>query len=103
MTVLALCSAAAAALALGQGYASGRMARAGHLARIQGREFALGARALAPGTYAVGMWTITVAPDHAVAARGRAGVCAIAADGRETWVAGAVTARAPSAPTGATP
>jgi hypothetical protein len=92
MSLVAISMAATTALALGHGFAAARLTRGELMQRIQAREFALGAQTLAPGTYAVGAWTITVAKDHAVDAGGRAGTCHIAADGAETWTPAGNTA-----------
>jgi hypothetical protein len=54
-------------------------------ARVQARELALGAAALAPGArIAVGHWTVSRQGD-ALACEGEAGRYEIAADGAERW------------------
>ena len=57
-----------------------------HQARVQGREWCLGARVLpTAGTIAVGAWRITVDDTHAASASGPLGTNRIAADGHESW------------------
>jgi len=92
MSLIAISMATTTALALSHGFAAARLARGEILQRVQAREFALGAQTLAPATYVVGAWTITVAQDHAVDAGGRAGTCHITADGAETWIPAGKTA-----------
>lgn len=57
-----------------------------HQARVQGREWCLGARMLPAGTVlAISTWRIVVGTDHEVRAADARGIYRIAADGRETW------------------
>lgn len=57
-----------------------------HQARIQGREWCLGARSLPPGTIlAVDSWRIVVGEQRAVSASDQRGTYRIAADGHEAW------------------
>lgn len=57
-----------------------------HQARIQAREWCLGARALPPGSVlAVDGWRIVVDAQSSVSAADPRGTYRIAADGRETW------------------
>lgn len=57
-----------------------------HQARVQGREWCLGARALPPGTVlSSGPWRIAVDAQGAVSAADPRGTYRIAADGRESW------------------
>lgn len=55
-------------------------------ARVQGREWCLGARALPPGTTLErGAWRIAVAADGTASAADARGTYRIAPDGREAW------------------
>jgi hypothetical protein len=57
-----------------------------HQARIQGREWCLGARTLPPGTVlAIDGWRIMVGEQRVVSASDQRGTYRIAADGRESW------------------
>ena len=57
-----------------------------HQARVQGREWCLGAQALPASEFAIGAWRIRVESTHATTAVGPLGTYDIAADGRETWI-----------------
>lgn len=83
-----LTSAAAGVLVMaiiGSAAARAREARL-HQARVQGREWCLGAQSLPASEFAIGAWRIRVDAAHATAAVGPLGTYRIAADGRETWV-----------------
>lgn len=56
-----------------------------HQARVQGREWCLGAHALPASEFSIGAWRIRVDATHATTAVGPLGTYTIAADGRETW------------------
>ena len=60
---------------------------ADHVARIQGREWCLGALSLRPGgSIDRGVWRISRAADSSCWARGPRGTYCILASGRERWV-----------------
>lgn len=89
MAVLALGMAMTTAAAIGLEYAARRAARSKHFLQVQGREYALGARALPPGEYAAaGEWRIVVDGDRGVTARHSAGTWRVLADGSATWRTG---------------
>ena len=57
-----------------------------HQARIQGREWCLGAQALPSGTdMSIGVWRIVVDPQRGISASDARGTYRIAADGGESW------------------
>lgn len=63
----------------------GAEARA-HQARVQGREWCLGARLLPAGSaFERGAWRIAVAADGRASAAGPLGTYHLAADGHEAW------------------
>lgn len=70
---------------IGSAASRAREARA-HQARVQGREWCLGARALpVAGIITVGAWRVTVDATHTTSASGPLGTYRIAADGHESW------------------
>ena len=70
---------------IGSAAARAREARQ-HQARVQGREWCLGAQSLPASEFAIGAWRISVDSTHATTAIGPLGTYRIAADGRESWV-----------------
>lgn len=89
IVLLAIGMALATAGALSGEMAQRRRAYAEHQQRVQGREYALGARLLARGTQCtLTAWTIRVAADGTVEATGKFGTYRIAASGAEHWTAG---------------
>lgn len=70
---------------IGSAAARGREARL-HQARVQGREWCLGAHSLPASEFAIGAWRIRVDSTHATTAVGPLGTYRITSDGRESWV-----------------
>jgi hypothetical protein len=57
-----------------------------HQARVQGREWCLGARTMAnPGVVEIGAWQVSIDAAHSASASGPLGTYRIAADGHESW------------------
>lgn len=69
---------------IGSAAARAREARMHH-ARVQGREWCLGAQTLPASNFSIGAWQIRVESSHVTTAVGPLGTYCIAADGSESW------------------